>query len=723
MKEERRWVVWSAEKVGERTTKIPYSAKSGNKASSTDPSTWVEYEKAKKASEFFTGIGIVFTPDETLLGVDMDHVLDAKGQLKEEYKKVITAFLKVANSYTDISPSGEGLHVYIGLTEGLKLEANRHAPFEAYTSGRFFTWSENSYHKRPKPIRTVSPEEALKLLAIIGYPWKTTDEESKETASADGTSFFTDEDLLKRMFESKNGQAIRDLYDGKAEAYGGDKSRADAAFLNHLAFWSRKDEEQMERVWLASPIGSREKVQKRKDYRMRSIAGAVKNTKEVFRTQEERIKEEFGIEFLFTLNGRKERIITQNTENICRILRHDSDFLGRFRYDAFTNTFEFRPERDGAEWRAFEDHDAITIQTAISVKYEFFQKVGKDMVFDAIMLVAKEFTYDSALDFIRSVEWDKKPRLDTWLTSVYGVEDTEYHRAVGSNWMKGLVKRIAVPGCKFDYVLVLEGEQGVRKSTSLHILGSLGNGRNMHVETTMGVDSKDFFMQFAGKAIVEFSEGETLSRTEIKKMKAIITMQSDKYRPPYGRVSLDFPRRCVFAMTTNQDEYLKDETGNRRWLPVRVVLDKANIDWLEENRHQLFAEAYYRVVALNETVHEFPEEETRREQEARRISDPNEERIAEWYYGQFLSETARQEGITPQMAFSGALNGFGSMKKHEEMAIVDVFKRVLKLKRVRRMVGGVQAWRWVEDSIPTPAIFTEDSAREFSEEDLPFGKK
>lgn len=712
MQNDSRWVVWSAEKVGDRITKIPYSAKSGNKASSTDPSTWVTYEVAKRASEFFTGVGIVFTPDEKLLGVDMDHVLDASGELKEEHKKVITEFLKKANSYTDISPSGEGLHVYLALSDSLKLEANRHSPFEAYTSGRFFTWSENSYHKRAKPIRTVSPAEALKLLEILGYPWKTKAEDVP--VPEEGTSFFTDEDLLKRMFESKNGNDIKSLYEGDTSSYKGDTSRADAAFLNHLAFWSRKDTAQMERVWMSSPLGSREKVQKRKDYRVRSIGGAVKNTKEVFKTQEERIKDEFGIDFLYTLNSRKERIITQNTENICRILRYDSQFLGRYRYDAFTNTFEFRPDE---EWRAFEDHDAISIQTSISVKYEFFQKVGKDMVFDAIMLVAKEFSYDSALDYIRSEDWDKIPRLDTWLSEVYGVEETDYHKAVGSNWMKGLVKRIAVPGCKFDYVLVLEGGQGVRKSTSLHILGQLPNGRNMHVETTMGVDSKDFFMQFSGKAIVEFSEGETLSRTEIKKMKAIITMQSDKYRPPYGRVSLDFPRRCVFAMTTNQDEYLKDETGNRRWLPVRVVNDKANIEWLEKNRLQLLAEAYYRVIALNETVHEFPEEETRAQQEARRISDPNEEKIVEWYYSLFLTESVRQDGVTPQMAFSGALSGFGAMKKHEEMAIVDVYKRVLKLKRVRRMVNNVQAWRWVEDAIPSPVNL------EFEEEDLPFHEK
>ena len=224
-------------------------------------------------------------------------------------------------------------------------------------------------------------------------------------------------------------------------------------------------------------------------------------------------------------------------------------------------------------------------------------------------------------------------------------------------------------------------------------------------------------MQFAGKGIIEFSEGETLSRTEVKKMKAIITMQSDKYRPPYGRVSLDFPRRCVFAMTTNQDEYLKDETGNRRWLPVRVVKDEANVEWLEANRDQLFAEAYHRVTELKESVYEFPKEETIREQEARRVSDPNEDRICDWYYGNDFGPKNRDEGVTVQEAYTGALGGtFSAMKKHEEMAITDVFKRVLKLKKVRKSYLGRQQWRWIDQSIPS----TIPLEGEFAEEDLPF---
>ena len=716
LKSQKRWVLWSAEKSGARVTKIPYSI-TGKKASSTDQTTWATYKQAKDAlNNFGSGIGVIFTPDETLLGIDIDHVLE-DGKLSGEHTKAITDLIKKADTFTEVSPSGTGLHLYLQLTAPLTLKANRRPPFEAYTSGRFFTFTEQSFSKNPRPIRIVTPEEAVALLAIIGFPWQKADApaaiaEARET-------LFTDEEVLKRMFASKNGDAIKAVYEGDASAFNKDFSRADASLLSHLAFWCRKDAAQMERIWMASPLGQRKKTKERKDYRDRTIAGSIKNCKDIFRTQEERIKEETGIDFLYTMDRQKNKIVTQNTENISRVLRQHPDFMSGFRYDSFTNVFEVL-DQGQQEWRAFEDNDAVRIQTAISIKFDFFQKVGKDMVFDAVMLVCKENTFDSAVEYVTSLEWDKQPRLDTWLTSVYGVEDSEYHRAVASNWMKGLVKRIVQPGCKFDYVLVLEGEQGVKKSTSLHVLGYMTDKRNWHVETTMSTDNKDFFMQFAGKVIIEFSEGETLSRTEVKKMKAIITMQSDKYRLPYGRVSLDFPRRCVFAMTTNQDEYLKDETGNRRWLPVRVVKDEADIEWLQANRDQLLAEAYHRVVTLKESVYEFPKEETLRQQEARRISDPNTDRIVEWYTNDpFLTEGVKESGITPQMVYQHALSGFGSLKKYEEMSITTVLRDVLKLKRVRRQVGGTQAWRWVQEE-PQPSVLSIEVAS-LTDPDLPEG--
>lgn len=235
-------------------------------------------------------------------------------------------------------------------------------------------------------------------------------------------------------------------------------------------------------------------------------------------------------------------------------------------------------------------------------------------------------------------------------------------------------------------------------------------GRDWHVETTMSTDNKDFFMMFQGKAIIEFSEGETLNRTEVKRMKAIITTQSDKYRPAYGRLSVDYPRRCVFAMTTNADEYLKDETGNRRWLPVKCI-GVADVEWLEQNRDQLFAEAYQRVMVDKETTWEFPEEEMKAEQDKRRIHDPWEDIILEWYYS--LSESDKMMGVAVQDVWEKAINkGSYSVKpiqRFEEMNIGDVLKRILKLEKRRSVLNGQRASRYFPPDAPEITMETEQS--------------
>ncbi len=407
-----------------------------------------------------------------------------------------------------------------------------------------------------------------------------------------------------------------------------------------------------------------------------------------------------ALNLLYRLNKDAQKVYTLCTENIYRILALHPLFANRYRYDDFKALFECRPLLS-EKWRALEDADIIATQTQISITFDFFQKVGKDMVYDAIIKASKLATYDSAKDFITSLKWDDTPRLDTWLQTSCGAPDDVYHRAVASNWLKGMVKRICEPGCKFDYVLVLEGEQGVRKSTALATLGG-----DWHVETTMSTDNKDFFMQFQGKAIIEFSEGETLNRTEVKRMKAIITTQYDKYRPPYGRVSVDFPRRCVFAMTTNQSEYLKDETGNRRWLPVAVALPKVDVEWIAENRDQLFAEAYHRLFTLKETIYEFPDQETRGAQNLRRVRDANMELITNWYFVE-LDEKAREEGVTIDQVFKMCLNGgFGgrSKTKFEEMSIANVLRNDLNLVKKQTMKDGLRMSRWFPDPLQNMEI-------------------
>ena len=380
-----------------------------------------------------------------------------------------------------------------------------------------------------------------------------------------------------------------------------------------------------------------------------------------------------------------------NEENVYRIMKADKNLAKEFRYNTFSGIIETSYGNKADRFVPFQREHITSVRMYLQRTYSFLQTIGHGPVEDSMMTLAHELEVSPPAEYIRSIEWDKKSRLDTWLSSVYHVEDNEYHQKVGSNWMKGLVKRLIEPGCKFDYVIVFEGEQGTKKSTSLAILGG-----SWHVETVFAPDNKDFFMLLSGNAIVEFSEGETLSRTESKRLKAVITMTNDKYRMPYDRSTKEFPRQCVFAMTTNQDQYLKDETGNRRWLPVKCI-GVADVEWLKENRDQLFSEAYHRVITLKETTWEFPEEETRRQQELRQTDDPRFDLIYSWYHTK-LSQAERDDGVTTRMAFVQAVCegvSFGrEMKKVDEMVISSILKDGLHLDKKREMIGGDRSYKY-----------------------------
>lgn len=380
-------------------------------------------------------------------------------------------------------------------------------------------------------------------------------------------------------------------------------------------------------------------------------------------------------------------------ENIYRILERHPDYAGRFRFDEWTQ----RQEMKGTHgWREIDDTDYTPIQRRISTMYAPFRSVSKEMVIDAIQDACRAHSFDRAVDFIRKEAWDMVPRLDTWLTKAYGCPEDDYHKAVGSNFLKGMAKRIIQPGCKFDSVLILEGKQGCGKSTSLSIIGG-----DWHLETTLRADSKDFFMQFRGKLIVEFSEGETMSRTETKNMKAMISTQVDTYRAPYGRTMKDVPRRCVFAMSTNQDEYLKDESGNRRFFPVEVK-GMVDVDWLRVHRQQLFAEALYRVETKKESVYEYPEDSESR-QEEKMVRSSFEDSIDDWLVNPIgMNGTAMNipdYGVTIMDVWKYALLGDKArIRKAEEMQ-VSLALRHLGYEQRQTMIDGVRKRRWFKKMV------------------------
>jgi len=192
-------------------------------------------------------------------------------------------------------------------------------------------------------------------------------------------------------------------------------------------------------------------------------------------------------------------------------------------------------------------------------------------------------------DFITSLKWDGVDRLETFLIEVAGAEDTPYTRAVTKKWLIAAVARIMQPGCKVDTMLILEGAQGIRKSTLLREL----TGPEWFSDTPIMIGDKDGYQSMRGKWIIELAELSSLKGRDAEKAKAFFSSPVDYYRPSYARMNKEFKRQCIFVGTTNSDEYLSDSTGNRRYWPVHC---NKRIDLVQvgELRNQLWAEAYTR---------------------------------------------------------------------------------------------------------------------------------
>jgi predicted P-loop ATPase len=202
--------------------------------------------------------------------------------------------------------------------------------------------------------------------------------------------------------------------------------------------------------------------------------------------------------------------------------------------------------------------------------------------------VARDHRIHPVRAYLDHLQWDGTHRLETWASRYLGAEPTDLTHAMGSLWLISAIARVYRPGVKADHMLILEGEQGARKSTALKILA----GEDWFTDELPDLGSKDAAIHMQGVWIVEIAELDAIGRAEVSRIKAFLTRTTDRFRPPYGRHTVEIKRQCVFAGTVNPDTYLRDETGNRRFWPIRC--GDIDIDALARDRDQLWAEAVAR---------------------------------------------------------------------------------------------------------------------------------
>jgi predicted P-loop ATPase len=255
------------------------------------------------------------------------------------------------------------------------------------------------------------------------------------------------------------------------------------------------------------------------------------------------------------------------------------------------------------------------------------RRLGKEVTHQAVDLVAQENGFHPVRDYLGGLRWDGTPRADKWLSYYLGAEPTPYTAAIGRMVLVGMVARVMRPGCKADHMMVLEGPQGAGKSTACAILGGAWFSDGL---PDLAGDQVRVSMYLRGKWLIEVSELSALGRAETAQLKAFLTRTEERYIPKHGRTEMVEPRQCLFIGTTNKEAYLRDETGGRRFWPVRV--GAIDLEALAHDRDQLMAEA---VAAWRAGERWWPEGEFERqhiapEQEARYEADEWERLIGHW---------------------------------------------------------------------------------------------
>ena len=247
-----------------------------------------------------------------------------------------------------------------------------------------------------------------------------------------------------------------------------------------------------------------------------------------------------------------------------------------------------------------------------------------DTVQRVLELIGTQRRYHPIKDWLESLPpWDRTPRIESLFPKYYGARDSTFVRAVGKNLMIASVARIFTPGCKHDHVVVLEGPQGIGKSRSVQALF----GPEWATTARADISSKDFISGILGFWAIELSELSSLRRSQVEGIKAVVSATEDDVRLPYRRDTKRYPRQCVFVASTNEDSYLQDRTGNRRFWPVRC--SSVDLDGLARDREQLFAEALFRFKDGDDWWM-VPIAEARQEQESRVQVDAWSELIAPW---------------------------------------------------------------------------------------------
>jgi predicted P-loop ATPase len=289
--------------------------------------------------------------------------------------------------------------------------------------------------------------------------------------------------------------------------------------------------------------------------------------------------------------------VIQSVKNVEVVLAYDERFARKIRYDEFSNQiylFGSMPWESKSNFRPWGGHDDSELFAVLQSEYGL---LNRNDFFDGLNNTAHKNSFHQVRDYLDQLKWDGVSRIERFFIDFLGAADNQYTREVTKLLTAGAVARIYSPGTKFDYVVILQGAQGCGKSTAIRLLAMNDNWTSDSLDS---LDSSSAIQILQGSWILELSELKSLGRTSggIESVKRFLTATSDKCRLPYQRRPEVFPRQCVFIGSTNRTDYIDDQTGARRFLPIKCGENKPLEDLFNSSTaeyiRQLWAEAVNR---------------------------------------------------------------------------------------------------------------------------------
>lgn len=587
LKTDNRWAPWAAvwNDKRQKVDKIPRRADRPAFNLSTDKVEWYSFDMAVKGYQALCapgGVGYLLTGIENFIGIDLDDCVK-KGKVDNWAQKIVDQ----ASTYTEISPSGNGLRLFLhGACDDEFSNHDQGIEVYAGKSPRFLTVTGQRLGDYPAEVAVVAPGfitglvsqyklERASIVVQVDMPDLVEVTALPEVLSPSTRAFLergeVDGDRSRRL-----AAVTAELYKGTVKA---DGSLDDAMVLSiltsnefamEIALSHRRNDADRAIVylWEQHCCKMRGKV---------SVADP-----DAFETLDLAPP---------VLTRTKSGAVQATRNNIAAVLRR-SDISGyQLRYDTFRNEMMFAPHWTN-EWQSFTDEMQSTLAMILesnTSNEKSFVPIPATLMREMVSFVAAENKFDSAKFWIESLTWDGLPRIDRFLIDYFGTEDTEYHRAIGRYLWTGLAGRATVPGIKCDMVPVAVGDQGLQKTSTIM---AIAPSPEFVGEVNLAAKDADICRALRGKLILEFGELRGMNARAMEHVKSFISAQHDEWIGKFREYATKAPRRCLFFGSTNQTEFLQDVTGNRRWLPFNA--GDCEPEGLALVRDQLWAEGLAR---------------------------------------------------------------------------------------------------------------------------------